>query len=323
MTGQAAPKTTDRLAVSLLTPPLSQFMQPFLECLPCLIRQAVDSSRLITSDEHLQERILRETLAAASRMDLSQPPAVMAQHIHRRIRELTGQPDPYRKSKIRFNQLALGLYPELKQRVRQASDPLETAVRLAIAGNVIDLGVKSGLSDSQVHATIEESLDAPLDGRVEELAEAIRRVDKILYLTDNAGEIVFDRLLIEEMPVEKVTVAVKGHPVINDATKEDAEAVGLPQVVKVIDNGSDAPGTVLDDTSESFRRHFAEADLILSKGQGNFETLRESPKRVFFLLRVKCPVIARDLGCPLGAMVLRASDRRTAGLFPDGNSTNQ
>ncbi len=282
-------------------------MKTFFDCIPCLIRQTLDSVRLVTPDEGAHEQMLREVLRMASQMDLSQPPAAMAQIIHRRINQLCGSGDPYRQRKQRFNSLALELLPAFKLRLEQSKDPWEMAVRLAIAGNVMDLGAKSGLTEDQIRTSIDKSFDESLDGNVADFAAAAARAQNILYLTDNAGEIVFDRLLIELLPRHKVTVAVKGAPVINDATLEDAEAAGLPQLVQVIDNGSDAPGTILGDCSEAFRRRFAEADLIIAKGQGNYETLRESPGRIYFMLRVKCPVIARDIGCPMGRMVLHSS----------------
>lgn len=282
-------------------------MKTFLDCIPCLIRQSLASVRLVTRDERVHEQVLREVLQAASRMDLRQPPAAMSQVVHRRIRELCQNGDPYRVSKARFNRLALDLLPAFRDRLGEVPDPWDAAVRLAIAGNVMDLAVKSDLSEAQVRDSIDRSLNESLHGSTAEFTAAVREARNILYLTDNAGEIVFDRLLIEQMPREKVTVAVRGSPVINDATLEDAEEAGLTQLVQVIDNGSDAPGTLVGDCSEAFQRHFADADLIIAKGQGNYETLRESSKQIYFLLRVKCPVIARDIGCPLGRMVLQRS----------------
>ena len=132
------------------------------------------------------------------------------------------------------------------------------------------------------------------------------------FLKDNAGEIVFDRLLIERLPPGKVTVAVRGFPVINDATLADAEGAGIHEVAEVIENGSDAPGTILDDCSESFRDRFDKADLVIAKGQGNYETLSEVDKDIYFLLKAKCPVIARDIGCQEGAMILKRSKSMAA-----------
>lgn len=287
-------------------------MKTYLDCIPCIARQCLDSVRSVTSDEAIHERILREVLRSASEMDLHRPPPVMAQYIHRRIRELAGAEDPYREAKDRHNRIALEFYAKFKDTVQQAANPLEMAVRLAIAGNVIDLGVKSELNESQIRTAITASLDEPLAGDIERFANAVAGAATILYLTDNAGEIVFDRLLIEQLPRDKVTVAVRGAPVINDATMVDAEVAGITELVDVIDNGSDTPGTNLDDCSEVFRRHFAAADLVIAKGQGNYETLTESSRPIYFLLRVKCQIIARDLACSVGKMVLRPSSSLAA-----------
>jgi len=264
---------------------------------------------MTTDDEQIQEKVLREALYLGSKMDLSQSPPAMAQKIHRFIREITGVKDPYLEVKNRFNKLALQMYPELKQQVETSADPLETAVRLAIAGNIIDFGVNSVVEQSQVEKTITESLTEPLDMEaMEEFREATSQAEDILYLGDNTGEIVFDRLLIEQLPYEKITFAVKGGPILNDATMEDAQVVGLTDIVNVIDNGSDAPGTILESCSEAFRRRFDKSDLIIAKGQGNFETLCDVDKNLFFMLRPKCVVLARHLGCEIGSLVLAGTN---------------
>ena len=282
-------------------------MKTFFDCIPCFVRQGLDSIRMVTDDEAVHEQLLREILRAAAEMDLRQSPPAMGQRIHRFIRNLTGRSDPYRQSKNRFNRLALEIYPELEARVGRSGNPLETAVRLAIAGNVMDMGVNSRLAEHEVHEAIDESLKAPFDGDVKAFGEAVSHANDILFLADNAGEIVFDRLLIEQLPLEHVTVAVRGFPVINDATMRDAEVAGLTGLVEVIDNGSDAPGTILDHCSDQFRRRFDAVDLIIAKGQGNYETLSDTEKDIFFILKAKCPVIARDLGCEVGSLVLRRS----------------
>jgi uncharacterized protein with ATP-grasp and redox domains len=282
-------------------------MKTFFECIPCFIRQALDAVRLVTDDEAVHERVLRDVLRTAIEMDLRQSPPVMGQQIHRLIRKLTGEVDPYREMKDRFNRLALQMYPKLKAHVDCSPNPMEAAIRLAIAGNLIDMGVSIHLDESHVRDAIEQALRSPFDGNVGEFTDAVSGAGDILYLADNAGEIVFDRLLIEQMPMEKVTVVVKGFPVINDATMVDAEAAGLTEGVEVIDNGSDAPGTILHGCSGPFLRRFNKADLIIAKGQGNYETLSEVEKDVFFMLKAKCPVIARDLGCHVDSLVLRRS----------------
>ena len=253
--------------------------------------------------------MLREVLSAASKMNLQESPPFMAQRIHRLIRQMTGDNDPYRDIKNRFNQFALELYPELKERIEGSRTPLDTAIRLAIAGNIIDSGVNHHINETLVHNAIEHALTAPLAGDPEEFRKMISEAKDILYLADNAGEIVFDRLLIEQMPLEKITLAVKGSPVINDACLVDARATGIADLVKVIDNGSDAPGTILTECSEKFKRRFENADLIIAKGQGNYETLSDVKKDIFFVLKAKCPVIAHHIGCEKGSLVFLRNAR--------------
>ena len=284
-------------------------MKIFLDCIPCFVRQALDSARLATDDEQIHEKVVREVLRLAADLDMGQSPPAIGQQIHRLIRSLVGSDDPYYRVKKQFNSLALKLYPDLRKQIISSNDQFETAVRLAIAGNIIDFGVKSSLSESEVKQTINDSLSGYLDPeQVQNFKNAVIEAEKILYLADNAGEIVFDHLLIEQLPIEKITVVVKGSPVINDATMEDANLAGLTRVVEVIDNGSDGPGTILETCSQSFRDRFEGADLIIAKGQGNYETLSDIDKNIFFLLKAKCPVIARDLGCQVGKMILRKSN---------------
>jgi len=282
-------------------------MKTFFDCVPCLIRQSLDCIRFQTPDEAVHERLLRDVLRMLGEMDLRQSPPVMAQRIHRRIRELTGQDDPYRDVKDRFNRLGLELYPTFQEWVRDSDNPVETAVRLAVAGNVIDCGARSPLDEAEVHGAVRHALTAPLDGNLNAFCRAVSGANDVLYVMDNAGEIVFDRVLIEQLPRGRVTAVVRGFPVLNDATMIDAEVAGLTELVEVIDTGSDAPGVLLDDCSSAFRQRFDEAELVIAKGQGNYETLSEVDKDVYFLLKAKCPVIARDLACPVDSLLVQRS----------------
>jgi uncharacterized protein with ATP-grasp and redox domains len=284
-------------------------MRIYLDCIGCFVRQALDAARLATEDEQIHEKVVRKVLRLAAELDMSQSPPAIGQQIHRLIRNLVSSDDPYRKIKRRFNNLALKLYSELRKQIVSSSDRLEIAIRLAIAGNIIDFGVNSSVNESDLHKAISESLTADFDNvQLKSFRDAIGQAEEIFYLADNAGEIVFDRLLIEQLPCEKITVVVKGKPVINDATMEDADFAGLTRIVEVIDNGSDAPGTILESCSQRFRDRFENADLLIAKGQGNYETLSDVDKNIFFILRAKCPVIARDLGCEVGEMILRKSE---------------
>jgi len=282
-------------------------MNTSLDCIPCILRQALDAGRLISTDPAVHEQIMRDVLAWAGEMDVNQAPPVVVQRIHRRLRQITGVDDPYREAKGRHNSIAMKLIPALRSDIESAIDPLLMAVRLAIAGNVIDMGINGNLTEVDVRRAVSQALIEPFFGEEERFREALAKARSILFLADNAGEIAFDRLLIEQISPERVTLVVRGAPVINDATRVDALTVGLDKIVEVIDNGSDAPGTILDDCSLDFRRRFADADLIISKGQGNFESLSHQPGNLFFLFKVKCPVVANHIMQPVGTHVLTHS----------------
>ena len=285
-------------------------MKTALECIPCFVRQAAEAVEMSAGDGLRKECLLRRLLRDIAAADWSVMPVTIAQRIQRRVREETGQADPYHLLKGRMNRIALDLLPALTDTARRQPDPREAVVRLAIAGNLLDAGSKTRLAPEDMSAHLHAIWDRLLVGSVADLFHAAQAARRILYLADNAGEIVFDRLLIETLPVEKITVAVRGFPVINDATLEDAETAGILRLVPVISNGSDAPGTVVEECSEEFRACFNGADLIIAKGQGNYETLSNTDKNVFFLLTVKCPLIAADIGAPVGALVIKHARER-------------
>lgn len=279
-------------------------MKTSLDCISCFVRQSLEAARYVTDDVAVHERIVRDVLLMTAELDFAQSPPGVGQRIHQHLREITNVEDPYRAIKDRSNYIALDMLPELSAMVEASADPLAPAVRLAIAGNMIDLGVKGEITEDDVREGIAQTFSEPFHGDLDGFREAVECAESILYLTDNAGEIVFDRLLIERLPVERTTVVVRGGAVINDATMIDAEAAGLREIVEVIDNGFDAPGTILEDCSLEFRKRFAEADLIISKGQGNYESLSEEQGNIIFLLKVKCPVIAAHIELPIGTHVL-------------------
>lgn len=282
-------------------------MKSYPECLSCFRRQTEEAVRTATADARTAARITAAVSARLAEFSSSTPPPVVGREIHRLIRELAGNDDPYREIKARSNNEAATLYPRLKRTVRKAREPFETAARLALAGNVVDFGVAGNGDGLNLEAVIEDALHKPLAvDHLARLRRAIKTANHILYLGDNAGEVFFDRLFIEELPTERVTFAVRGGPVINDATREDAEQAGLPELVKVVETGADAPGAVLELCSAEFRRRFDEADVVVAKGQGNYETLDDRGKQgLFFLLMVKCPVVARHTGCRQGDFLVK------------------
>jgi uncharacterized protein with ATP-grasp and redox domains len=237
-------------------------------------------------------------------LDERAAPPEIAGVIHRTVRQTLKIEDPYVKEKEKSTQEALAIYPDLKRLAGDGSD-IGTLLRIAIAGNIIDAGV--GGRHGDLWTTVERVLAQPF--AIDDSGKLIRemgRHERILYLADNAGETVFDRVFIETID-NAVTYAVKGHPVLNDATVTDALAAGLDRCATIVDNGSDAPGTVLDSCSQAFKRMYESSDLILAKGQANYESLSQAGKKVFCLLQVKCPVIAKDIGAPVGGIVVRQS----------------
>jgi damage-control phosphatase, subfamily I len=281
-------------------------MKTYYDCIECFVRQAVDAARLFTDDEKIHDRILSKVIKQSSEMNFYLSPPEQGKIIHDIIREILKDGDPYSDIKERSNRFALKLYPELKKKIEQSSDPVEMAVRFAIAGNIIDMGASSHYDENSIRKTIDGALNKPLLAEtIDAFRDAVEQASDILYLGDNAGEIVFDRLLLEQFPREKITFVVRGGPVLNDATRVDAQNAGLMNIVNVIDNGSNAPGTILGDCSSEFRELFNKADLIIAKGQGNYESLSDTNKNIVFLLMAKCPLIANDIGCEVGDMIVK------------------
>jgi damage-control phosphatase, subfamily I len=286
-------------------------MKTELECLPCFFSQVSRSLHHAGVNGDLGRAITGKAEAIIERASLDEVPARTTTLIHRMVREETGV-DPYRAVKDAYNRIALDRLPALRTMVARSADKLEGGVRVAIAGNVIDFGIYDTVD---LDRSIEESFRRSLDSAAFRLfSDKVNAARRIVYLCDNAGEIVFDRALIEVLRgMGKETLAVvKGVPVINDATLDDARAAGLAQSAAVIDNGSDGIGTLLETCSARFLDAYRGADLIISKGQANYETLaQERDERIFFLFKVKCPVVASHLKRPNGDIVLMCGDTGT------------
>ena len=310
-------------------------MKTHYDCIPCFVRQTLETVKLTSGNASLHEKALREILSILSRMDFNKEPVIMGRKIQQLIHRLSGDSDPYRALKQQFNQMALDLYPRLKARVSSAGNAFETAspgagrhgwlaragaddARLALAGNMIDFGTGRMFETAQVTATIELALSANLKGDIQSLEQAARTAHSILYLGDNCGEIVFDRLFIEQLVPDRVTYVVRAAPIINDVTMDDARFTGMTDLTRVIDNGSDAPGTLLSECSQKFKTAFENADLIIAKGQGNYETLHASERPIFFMLKVKCAAVACHIGQEIGSYVIKTSAGSAASLSKAG-----
>lgn len=277
-----------------------------IDCFPCFLKQTVRALKQNSTSPEFHQEILQEVLDIISRADTRKPPAYTTTRIYRAIRMKLGA-DPFKKVKYEYNEIARGLYPSLKERVRKSNDPLWTATRLAIAGNIMDFGLFSSIDiESSIYRSLESTI--AIDD-YQSFEKAIHEKDEILYLLDNSGEIVFDLVLIEELVTKgkRIKAVVKGSPVINDVTYEDAVQSGLADACEVISNDSDAVGTILEFTSPEFKKHFDAAELILSKGQANFETLNDTEGRAFFLFQSKCDVLSDEMGLKTGSMLLKKS----------------
>lgn len=287
-------------------------MKTYLDCFPCMLNQALEAARVATPDTARQREILNRVMGLLTELRLDVSPPEIARKTHRLIREISENPDPYADKKREYSKRALALLPRLRARVEQAEDPLELAVRLSIAGNVIDFGAKASGFDFEEEWKNADSACFGVSDYQAFKAE-VMKAGSILYLGDNAGEIVFDRLLVEvlkQISTAEISFVVRGQPVLNDATLEDARFAGLDRLVPVIDNGNDAPGTVLAEVRPEVRRLFDAADVIVAKGQGNYETLSDAPGNIYFLFQVKCPVIAHAAGAEIGNYMLKGSALR-------------
>ena len=271
------------------------------ECYPCVIDQARSATRFAELTEEQASRVIA---IAGKELEKSKTSPVIVQQIVRRvadavIQELGESPDfdIYAEVKQKSNTLSLAYAEKFQKKIDASDSPFETALQIAAAGNIIDFGAKN-------HASINldkelQSLDKTPFARydIEAFIKALNGASKLLYICDNSGEIVFDMLFIKELQREypdlQIVAALRDKPIINDATLKDAKTVGLDRLVTAISSGSIYPGTILPETTKEFQKLFASADVMLSKGQGNFETLLPwSNKRLFFLLRIKCEYMA-------------------------------
>ncbi len=289
-------------------------MKTHLDCIPCFYKQALEAARLAGAGRKRQKRILDELAAALPGFPLSSSPPEMARIIYGLVRTITRKDDPYKKIKEESNRLALSVYGKLKNKVRHSRDGLLTAVELAIAGNIIDYGAKNSLNVNDELTRILKEEDKAIKNErkaifdYQKFKRALSKAKTVLYLADNAGETAFDRILIEEIKrIDKdkdIIYAVKERPVINDALLKDALACGIDKTARVISSGLDAPGTILSLCAKDFLDIYRKADMVISKGQGNFEALSTTKREVFFLFMAKCPVIAKDVGCEIGDVIL-------------------
>ncbi len=289
-------------------------MKMHLDCPECFVRQAIRTGQLLRCPNSVLWDLVKGCGTILSQIEHEFSPPQNAVALYDMISLKVGKEDPFYQLKKESTQQALALYPRLKEKIKNSADPLDTALRLAACGNVVDYGVSS---DFDLMKEVEEVFNADFfHYEYEEFAEKLHQVDWILYIGDNCGESVFDRMLIEELGIP-VKYAVRGGPIINDVTKEDAVDAGIDQVAEIVSTGCRAPGIVFDWCSDEFKALYDSAPMIISKGQGNFETLSDEKREIFFIFKIKCKVVASFLDSPLNSMFFGRT--KTVALDPNGS----
>ena len=283
-------------------------MKVSYECGPCFLRQAKEALDLSTDDETLKMEVMEEIFNFLNdNFKLGANSNSTGSAMHNLIKQKTGCKDPYYKEKIEGNEIALKYLPDVKKIIEE-DDSLENYVKIAIIGNILDFGAFT--LDDDIESVIKKSLEKDLVVKdIEEFEKSLKVHSKVLYLVDNTGEIVFDKLLlakIKEYGLD-ITIAVKSEPILNDACMAEALDAELDEFGKIVEIGCGTVGYVDSEISDEFREIFNSHEFIISKGMGNYEGLTEidlSAKDVYFLLCAKCNTISRDIGVNLHDMLL-------------------
>ncbi|MFW6237967.1 MAG: damage-control phosphatase ARMT1 family protein [Halanaerobiales bacterium] len=273
-----------------------------MDCIPCLLRQTLEASRMATGDEGLIRDILNEYAREIPQMN-----GELGPHISGRFQEIikqkTGVDDPYLEVKKNNIEMARFFFEEVQEVVDRSQEPLLGSLIMAAMGNSLDAGLN-------LDVDLKEGLRRALeDGFVrsdyDQFFEKIKESETILIVADNSGEAVFDSLLIEELKKFnlKMIYAVREVPVLNDVTLDVARDVGIDDLCTVISSGVKTPGIVLEESSAEFKKYFRTADVVISKGMGNLEALTETDREIYYLLKAKCNVIAGYLDVKIGDLV--------------------
>lgn len=278
------------------------------ECGPCFLRQAREAMDLSTDDDDLKMEIMNDIFKYLSEtFKKGTNSNKTGSYMHNLIKQKTNCHDPYVNEKKLANEIALKYLP-IAQNILDEEDSLENRVKIAIVGNILDFGAFT--LDDDIEFFIKDSLKKDLAVKdIENFEDSLNRHDKVLYLVDNTGEIVFDKILlskIKEYDVD-VTIAVKSFPILNDACMDDAINAGLDKFGKIVEIGAGTVGYVDSEISDEFREIFNQHEFIISKGMGNYEGLTEidlSNKDIYFLLCAKCGTISKDIGVNLHDMLI-------------------
>jgi damage-control phosphatase, subfamily I len=265
-------------------------MRSEARCIPCVIHQCQRIVQMVTDDESKLLSVTHRILDRIQELTLEDPPSIFTSYLLHDTYAALGVEDPFVEAKKQMNELGHKAAEAARARIQHTSDPLHTAILYAAAGNIIDIGPRASFDLDAALANLHFKHD---DYRV--LREKLHGAERVTYLLDNAGEIFFDRLLIERLAGLELTIVVKGGPILNDATMHDAEVAGLKQLGRVITTGNRFLGVNWDASSEEFKTAFESADIVIAKGHANFESAVDRERDVFFILKAKCPVVAARL----------------------------
>lgn len=281
----------------------SEYMETSLDCIPCMINSFLHLLKNGMLPGEKQVPAMQRLLSYLATADLQKSPPALAREMHHIIREELDNPDPYYDIKKHYNSKMMDMLPRFSAMVEKANDPFDMALRLAMAGNVIDFGPQNRMD---IMETIDRVVDAEFGiDDSQQLRDDVAHAENLLYIGDNCGEIVLDRLFMQTINHPRVTFVVRGGPAINDALMEDAEFVGMDKLAAIITTGDNAPGAVWETASDEFRRAVKSADVVISKGQGNLEALMDVDANIYFLLVAKCDLIASRIGAKTGDFIVK------------------
>lgn len=276
-------------------------MKSKIECIPCFFSQFIKLMEQLRLPQRERRIISQKFLHIISKNIFVKSPPEIAKLGYDILKTFIGDKDPYKRLKKKSNQIVISEYSYFKSKISKSDDKLLAAIKISIAGNIIDFGVKHGINLNKTNIFIRNRIKISSNKyfHYKEFLRTLKKTKNILYIGDNAGEIVLDKILIEEIkklyPHQNIVFAVRGAPIINDVVLMDAKYIGLDKIVKVVDTGTNIPGVVLKYASEEFLNVYKKSDIIISKGQGNFESLEDKNKDIFYLFMVKCPVVASVL----------------------------
>lgn len=277
-------------------------MKVSAECMHCLVKRQAENIKKYP-DEEKKAEYLGKVLGIIANNAAEEPAPVLLSHIGRLHEEYFGKPFSFDELKKGYNAMMLEKEDEIREKISNAAAPLVLALRFAQIGNFIDFGAMDSVDDAKLLEFLEQAETLPLsEDTYQKFTENLKTAKKLVYMTDNCGEIVLDKLLLEtiaeKFPHVERTIIVRGEPVLNDATMEDALQVGIDSCGKVIPNGTNIAGTYIPWISAEAKAEMDGADLLIAKGQGNFESLHGCGLNIYYLFLCKCQWFMERFGLP-------------------------